>query len=124
MLLGVELDADLADELELGLEEVDVAFLVGGELLEQGLGDAVVDAVAVLRRLEVEGAGVDLGGEVGLQDSSMDWPMRSGSSTCMLGKPSRKRMRSTKRSAWRISSIDSSRHFLARSLKPQSSRMR
>src|ERR1700694_1821728 len=47
------------------------------------------------------------------------WPIRRGSSTCMLGNPSRNRMRSVKRSAWFISSMDSLRHCLANSSKPQ-----
>src|ERR1700756_4940452 len=47
------------------------------------------------------------------------WPIRSGSSTCMLGNPSRNRMRSVKRSAWCISSIDSLRQTFAISSRPQ-----
>jgi len=35
MLLGVELEADAADQVELGLEEIDVVFLVLHQLLEQ-----------------------------------------------------------------------------------------
>ena len=44
------------------------------------------------------------------------WPICRGSITCMLGKPSRKMMRSTILSACSISSIDSLRHFLAKAL--------
>ncbi len=46
MLLRVELDAELIDEVQLRLQEVDMAFFVRGELLEQDLRDPVVDAVA------------------------------------------------------------------------------
>src|SRR6185437_14512290 len=45
--------------------------------------------------------------------SLMFWPIIKGSMCCILGKPSRKMMRSTSLSAWCISSIDSSRSFLA-----------
>lgn len=37
MLLGVELDADLLDEIDLGFEEVDMAFLIRHQLFEQVL---------------------------------------------------------------------------------------
>ncbi len=47
-----------------------------------------------------------LGGKIGLKDFLDVLPMRSGSSTCMFGKPSRNRMRSTNLSACTISSID------------------
>ena len=64
MLLRVELDADLADELELGLEEVDVVLLVRRQLLEQVLGDAIVRRFTMASGFEVKRARVDLGGEV------------------------------------------------------------
>ena len=35
MLLGVELKADAADQVELGFEEIDMMFLVLHQLLEQ-----------------------------------------------------------------------------------------
>ena len=43
MLLGVELKPDAADQVELGLEEIDVMFLVLHQLLEQVAGDVVLD---------------------------------------------------------------------------------
>ena len=68
MLLGIELDADLLDEVELGLEEVDMAFLVLHQLLEQVLGHPVSDAFAIGGRLAVQVAGIVLGRKVRLED--------------------------------------------------------
>src|SRR5205814_4992819 len=49
MMLRVELDAELGDEIELGLEIVDVLFLVVHELLEQVAGDVILDRMAMRR---------------------------------------------------------------------------
>src|SRR5918997_5772386 len=68
MLLGVELDADLLDEVDLGFEEVDMAFLVGHQLLEQVLGHPVADAVAIGGRFAVEVAGLVFRREVRFED--------------------------------------------------------
>lgn len=68
MALGVERQADLADQVELGLEEVDMTLLVLGQILEQPLGDAVIDRIAVLGGFEIECARLVLGGEVALDD--------------------------------------------------------
>ena len=54
MLLRIKLDPDLPDELELGLEEVDVPLLVSCESLEQVLCHTVVDRVTILSRFQVE----------------------------------------------------------------------
>ena len=68
MLLGIELDADLLDEVDLGLEEVDMAFLVLHQLLEQVLRHPVADALAIGRRLAVEVAGLIFRREVAFED--------------------------------------------------------
>ena len=68
MLLGIELDADLLDEVELGLEEVDMAFLVRHQLLEQVLGHPVADALAIGGGLAVEVAGIVFGRKVAFED--------------------------------------------------------
>src|SRR6266700_5144598 len=56
VMLGVELEAELADEIELGLEEVDVTFLGVHELFEQVAGHVVLHRVAMGRGLLIEGA--------------------------------------------------------------------
>ena len=65
VLLGVELEADTLDQVELGFEEIDVMFLVLHQALEQVARDIVLDAVAVGRGFLVERARADLGGEIG-----------------------------------------------------------
>ena len=54
MLLRIELDADLADQLLLGLEEIDVLFLVLQKTVEEFLADEILDVEAILRGLRVE----------------------------------------------------------------------
>src|SRR5690606_9178769 len=51
MALRVQFDADLADQIDLGFEEIDVTFLVLHQILEQILADVVLDLAAVGRRL-------------------------------------------------------------------------
>jgi hypothetical protein len=110
---AVALLAERLHQVELGLEEVDVALLVLDELLEEDLGGIVAHLLAMVARLDVEVARVVLGGEVGLQRLLRVSPMRSGSRVCRLGWPSRKMMRAISLSAWCISSMLSSRDFLA-----------
>src|SRR5215472_885978 len=54
MVLGVELEPELGDEIELGLEIVDMLLLVVHELLEQVAAHVVLDRVAMRRGLLVE----------------------------------------------------------------------
>src|SRR5215207_6899202 len=56
VMLGVKLDPQLGDQIELGFEEVDVVFLVLHQLLEQVAADVVLDRLAVRRRLLVKRA--------------------------------------------------------------------
>src|SRR5690606_25633333 len=62
--LAVFLLADRLQQLELGLEEVDMAFLVDQQFLEQLHRHVVTELVADLARLLVGGAGVIFSGEV------------------------------------------------------------
>ena len=105
--------ADLAIELELGLEPVGVLFLAFEDVLEQvaaavvALVDAERDAaVEALDRVasRARGRGCSCSGTVS--------PTRTVPSRCRLGTPSRYRMRSISSSASFISSIDSSRKCL------------
>ena len=57
MILRVELKAELADEIELRFEEIDVVFLVRHQLLEQVACHIVLRGVAVRRGFLVERAG-------------------------------------------------------------------
>jgi hypothetical protein len=66
VLLGIKLDPDLPDELELGLKEVDVPLLVGCEPLEQVLCHTVIDRVTILSRFQVERPRLVLGREIAL----------------------------------------------------------
>ncbi len=68
MVLGVELQPELGDEIELGLEEIDVVLLVGHQLLEQIARHEVLHGGAIGRRLLVEGARADLGREIAVED--------------------------------------------------------
>src|SRR5262249_53440974 len=54
VMLGIELEAELAHQIELRLEEVDVLFLVVHQLLEQVAGDVILDRMTMRRRLLVE----------------------------------------------------------------------
>ena len=65
--LAVILDADVFQQVELGLEIVDVAFLVGEQLLEEVHGHIVLLFAAAGARLHVKGAGAVLGLEVAFQ---------------------------------------------------------
>src|SRR5664279_4490682 len=53
MLLGIKLETDPPDQIELGFEEVDVMLLVLHQAFEQVARDVVLDAVAVGRRFLV-----------------------------------------------------------------------
>src|SRR5690606_21902077 len=63
----VTLRPDILEQGELGLEEVDMTFLVLDQFLEQDLRGVVLDRFAMIARLDVEIAGVVLGREVGLE---------------------------------------------------------
>src|SRR5262249_28541733 len=56
VMLGVELEPELGDEIELGLEIIDMLFLVVHELLEQVARHVVLDGVAVRCGFLVKGA--------------------------------------------------------------------
>src|ERR1043165_7161275 len=68
VVLRVKLHAELRDEIELRLEEVDVVLLVGHQLLEQVARDEVLHRIAVGRGLLVERARADFGLQVGVED--------------------------------------------------------
>src|SRR6516165_11345902 len=68
VLLRVELEADAADQVELGFEEVDVMFLIAHQLLEQVARDVVLYAVAIGRRFLIEGTRAHLRGEIALDN--------------------------------------------------------
>ena len=57
---AVILRADLVEQAQLGFQEVDMAFLVADQVLEQGLADIVADFFAMVARLDIEGAGIML----------------------------------------------------------------
>ena len=56
VVLGIKFEPELGDEIELGLEIIDVLFLVVHELLEQVAADVVLDRMTVGRGLLVERA--------------------------------------------------------------------
>src|SRR3954466_9349367 len=62
VLLGVKLQPDPPDQVELGFEEVDVVLLVLHQAFEQVARDIVPDLVAIGRRFLIQRAGADLGG--------------------------------------------------------------
>ena len=68
VLLAVEFDADLRDQRDLRLEEVDMLLLVVHQLLEQVAGDVVAHAVAVRGGFFLERARGDFGPEITVQD--------------------------------------------------------
>lgn len=64
VVLGVELDAQLGDEVELSLEEVDVALLVRHQLFEQIARDVILRRVTMSRGLLVKRARRHFGRQV------------------------------------------------------------
>ena len=71
MLLDVELHVDLPDQIVLDLEEIDVMLLIYKQAVVQFLRHAVMRADRIFRRLDIEGAGGQLGARCA-----------AGSSTC------------------------------------------
>src|SRR5258705_13636415 len=67
VMLGIKLEPELAHQIELGLEEVDVLLLVMHQLLEQIACHIVLGAVAVGGGFLVEGAGRHLGCQVAVE---------------------------------------------------------
>src|SRR5436309_3128308 len=67
MVLGVELETEAGDQLELGFEVVNVLFLVLHQLFKQVPGHIVLGGVTMSRRPLVEGAGEKLSREVAVQ---------------------------------------------------------
>src|ERR1700722_17065255 len=68
MVLRVELEPELGDQVELGLEKIDVLFLVMHQLLEQVARHVGLHAVAMGGGLLVEQARRYFGGEVAIED--------------------------------------------------------
>src|SRR3990170_6245223 len=68
MMLGIELEAEPADEIELGFEEVDMTLLVAHQLLEQIAGHVILHAVAMRRRFLVERTRRQLGLEIAIEN--------------------------------------------------------
>src|SRR4051812_18184309 len=66
--LRIELQAKLIDQIELGLEEIDVAFLVCHQCLEQVARGIILDACAVGRGFLIERARAELGLEIDFED--------------------------------------------------------
>src|SRR5262249_33249700 len=67
MVLGLDVKPAAGDEIELSFEEVDVFFLVVHELLEQIARHIIANRMAVRRRLLIERAGRDFGGEIAIK---------------------------------------------------------
>src|ERR1700722_2091034 len=116
MMLRVQFKAEPANEIELRFEKINVAFLVRHQLLEQVACYIVLRGVAVRRGFLVERAGGNLRRQVAVQHLFDVLTDTQGIEQCRFGKPSRKMIRTTSLSACSISSIDSLRHCLARSL--------
>src|SRR5580704_10152241 len=68
MVLGIELEPELGDKVELGLEKIDVLFLVMHQLLEQVARHVILHAVAMSGGLLVEQARRYFGAEVAIED--------------------------------------------------------
>ena len=60
MFLGVKRQAHLPDQLQLGLQKIDMVFFITCELLEQVFGHPVMDAFAIIGGLDVKAARFDL----------------------------------------------------------------
>ena len=68
MFLRIELDADLADQFLLRLEEIDMLFLVLEQTVEQFFADEILDVEAILRGLGIKSARSDFGGKIAGDD--------------------------------------------------------
>src|SRR6202044_3788274 len=68
VMLGVELGAELGDQIKLGLEKIDVMLFVAHQLLEQVARDVILDRVAMGGGLLVERARVHLGAQIAFED--------------------------------------------------------
>jgi hypothetical protein len=66
--LGVELQSELFNEIELSFEEVDMAFLVLHEIFKQVLGHAVADALAISGGLAIEIVDRVVAGEIAFEN--------------------------------------------------------
>jgi len=66
--LGATLKADAPDQIELRFEKVDVAFLIGHQLLEQLARRVVLDVDAIGSRLLIERLRANLGREIRFND--------------------------------------------------------
>src|SRR5690606_20531040 len=66
--LAVTLFANLGEKIELGFEEVDMAFLISQQLIEKLLGNIVAEFVADFAGLLVGSAGVVLACKIGFQN--------------------------------------------------------
>src|SRR5689334_524190 len=67
VMLRVELKAELGDEIELSLQEIDVVLLVGHDLLEQVARHVIAHRVTVGGGFLIECAGGNLGGQVAVE---------------------------------------------------------
>jgi hypothetical protein len=65
-MLGIELKAKLGDEIELGLQKVDVLLLIVHQLLEQVASHVVLDRVAMSRSFLVKRPRIQFGLQVAL----------------------------------------------------------
>src|SRR5436190_5180693 len=68
MVLSVELETELGDQIELGLQEIDVLLLIMHQLLEQIARYIILDRMAMRRGLFVEGPRIHLGLQVAVDD--------------------------------------------------------
>src|SRR5947209_4452267 len=68
VLLGVEIESDALDQMQLSFEEVDVVFLILHQALEQIARNIVLHAMAVGCALFIERAGPHFRGEIALDD--------------------------------------------------------
>ena len=109
-------NAEMLNQRELLLEEVDVLLLVGGELFKQHTRHPIAGLLADVLRPPEDTEEDVLAARSHSRISLTFCPILSASSDCMLGRPSRNRMRATSWSACCISSIDSLRQVLASSL--------
>ena len=116
--MAVVLDTNITEQLQLRLEEVDMAFFILQKFFKQSHRDEVFFLTTDIARAHIKIACAEFSLEVAFQNFLGVPINQQRRNVLQLGWPSMKMKRSTFVSACCVSSIESSRHFLASFFKP------
>ena len=65
--MAIAFGPQIGKQPQLGFQKINMAFFVSDQFLKQGFGREIPDGIAVFARFDIQGACIQLGGQIALQ---------------------------------------------------------